>query len=78
LAAIFEFGLKFTFYAEQDMTFDAPMVCDVAGAILDPADANASEMSSAPVRQATVACVFGLFDLGPICGAKWDICHLHI
>lgn len=44
LAAIFEFSLEFTFDAEQDMAFDTPMVCEIAGGVLDPADANASEM----------------------------------
>jgi len=78
LASVDQLGFKATFQAEQDVAFLAPMVGDIAGGVLDHADADVPKLACPPECFAPNAGVFTGFDLIPICYTKWDVCDVHV
>ena len=76
-SAVREFGFKLAFKTENDVTFIAPMICQIAWGLFDQPNANVAEVLSAPVRRASFAFVFGRFNLRPVRGFKWNVCDFH-
>ena len=70
LAPIFKLGVKFTFGAQKYVTLDTPVICEVAGRVLDHADTDVSKLPGAPVSDTTFAFVFASLDLRPVSRAE--------
>ena len=72
-----EFGLEFTFEAEQEMTFRAPMVRKVPGGVFEHAHAYVAEVPRAPMGNAGFACVFCPIHGAPVDDAERQVRDLH-
>src|SRR3990167_3913720 len=75
--AIFQLGVQFAFQAQQDVALLAPMISQVAGAVLDHAHADAAKYLGAPVGHAGLAGMFAALNLTPVGNAEWDIADVH-
>src|SRR6185436_2422278 len=65
-APILKLRVQFTLGAKEDVPLDAPVIRQVAGRVLDHADADRPEVPGAPVGESTFTLVFGPLDAGPI------------
>ena len=72
LPTVLEFGMQFSLSAQQYLALDAPMICKIAGHVLDHPDADVPESLSSPVGQADFTFVFGTLDRRPIGGTEGD------
>jgi hypothetical protein len=54
-ASILEFSAQFSGEAKQNVSFDAPMVCDIAGRTLDDPNSDVAELPGPPGRRASLA-----------------------
>ena len=76
-AAILELRVQLTFQAEQDVAFGAPVIRDVARAVVHPPDPDRTEVAGAPSGHPSLAAVARRFDQGPVSGAEGDARHFH-
>ena len=59
LPSIGELGMKLAFDAKQNVTFGAPMIGKVAGAVLDQTHSDGIEVPGAPISHSRFAFVLG-------------------
>ena len=72
-ASVGEFGVQLSFDAEQDVPLRAPVIGEVAGRILDHANAEGTELAGAPECLAAFAPMFGRRDRGPVGRSERDV-----
>jgi hypothetical protein len=61
-STICQLGEKFTFSAQKYVAFDTPMICEIAGRVLDEANPDTSKVLGTPKSQTTFALMLGRFD----------------
>ena len=76
-AAILELRVQLTFQAEQDVAFGAPVIRDVARAVVHPPDPDRTEVAGALGGHPGLAKVLRGFHGGPVRGAEGDARHFH-
>jgi len=75
--AVRESGFEFAFETEQYVSFRTPMICQVAGRVLDDTNANLAEFLRAPKSDASLPGVLGRHNLSPVRGGEWKPDHFH-
>lgn len=76
-ASVLEFGPQFALQAKQNVSFDAPVVCDIAGRTLDDPNSDVAELSSPPDRRTSLALMCGRWNVVPLGDAEWNTVNLH-
>jgi len=77
-APIAELGVERPGETKKNVSFHAPVVCEIARRVLNHADANRAEIASPPMRRAGFAGMLSRRDGRPIGGAKREIANLHV
>ena len=78
LPPIRKLRVQFAFEAKQDVTFRAPVICDIARRVLHHSDANPAELTRSPVRDAMFPFMFGRHDLGPVGYSEGQFTDVHV
>ena len=76
-ATIGQFGMQFPLKAEQDMALGAPVIGDIAWAVLHHPYPQRPELARAPAGFALLTGMKGLWNLMPVGQAEWQIIYLH-
>lgn len=69
-STVFEFGDEFALNAQQDVTFDAPVIGKIPRRVLDHAHPDIAKVPGTPVSQSGFALMLGGFNLRPVGSAK--------
>ena len=75
--SVLQFGMQFALETQEDVPFAAPMIGKVAGRVLDDAYANGTELTSAPVGNATLTGMLRGLDLGPVGRPEGNVGDAH-
>lgn len=54
--------MEFAFGAQKYVAFHAPMICEIAGCVLNETNTDISEILSAPISQSNFTFVLSTFD----------------
>src|SRR5579862_3804966 len=76
-AAVFQFGVKFTFQTQKYVTFLTPVIREIARRIINHSDANIAELPGAPVRYAVFSRMRGGFYRCPVSRLEKNIRNAH-
>jgi len=74
---VFQFSFEMALNTEDYVALGTPMIREIAGRVLNHANADAAEVPSAPIGHATLAFVFGLFNLRPVRDSEGNARNLH-
>jgi hypothetical protein len=75
-ATVFQFSVELALDAKEYVAFDTPMIRPIARRVFNHANAHAAEVLSAPIGRASLAFVFGGFNLRPIRDSEGDARNL--
>ena len=76
-AAVLQLGYQLALGAQQDVSFQAPVIGQVTRGVFDTADADVTELLSSPERGAALTFVLGGLYVRPVGDTKGNIGHLH-
>ena len=76
-ATIFQFSVQLAFKTKQNVTFYAPVVCEVPGCVDNLPDTDVTEQSCFPVSNACLATMLCLVNFRPVSRPKWNTVHFH-
>jgi hypothetical protein len=75
--AILQLSFELALNTEEYVALGAPMIREIARGVLNHPNADAAKIASAPIGHATLALVFGLFNLRPVRDCQGDARNFH-
>ena len=76
-SAIFELCMEFSIETQQNVAFNAPMICQVARCVFDHADSDRAEILCFPVSNACFTRMMRGGDSAPVRCRKRDLVDFH-
>jgi len=75
---VLELSVQLTLETQKNVSFHAPVVCQVTRRILDHPDSDIAEVLGAPTGDACLTFMLSSLYARPVGYPKWNVSHLHV